>query len=39
MPIYILTITLVVLGLFASVSVLPVLFSEKDFDSLVFLPR
>jgi hypothetical protein len=39
MPIYILTITLIVLGLFASISILPVLFSEKDFDSLVFLPK
>jgi hypothetical protein len=34
---YALTITIIVLGLFISISILPMFFSDKDLDSLVVL--
>ena len=39
MSLYPLVISVVVLGLFIAISLLPVLFSEKDLDSLVLLTR
>jgi hypothetical protein len=39
MSLYPLVIAVVVLGLFISISLLPVLFSDKDLESLVFLPN
>ena len=39
MSLYPLVISVAVLGLFIAISLLPVLFSEKDLDTLVLLPR
>jgi len=39
MSLYALVIAAVVLGLFITISILPVLFTEKDLDSLVLLPK
>jgi len=36
---YVLTITIIVLGLFISISILPMFFTEQDLDSLVLLPK
>jgi hypothetical protein len=36
---YVLTITIIVLGLFFSISILPMFFTEQDLDSLVLLPH
>jgi hypothetical protein len=36
---YVLTITIIVLGLFISISILPMFFTEQDLDSLVLLPQ
>jgi hypothetical protein len=38
-PMYVLTITIIVLGLFISISILPMFFTEQDLDSLVLLPQ
>jgi hypothetical protein len=39
MSLYILVTTIIVLALFISISLLPLLFTEQDFDSLVALPN
>jgi hypothetical protein len=39
MPLYPLVISIVVLGLFISISLLPVLFSDKDLEASMVLPE
>lgn len=39
MSLYPLVISVIVLGLFVAMSVLPMFFSEQDLDSLVILPQ
>ena len=39
MSLYPLVISVIVLGLFIAMSLLPVLFSDKDLETLVFLSR
>jgi len=39
MSLYPLVISVVVLGLFIAISLIPVVFSDKDMESLVILPK
>jgi hypothetical protein len=39
MSLYPLVISVVVLGLFITISLIPVMFSDKDMESLVILPE
>jgi hypothetical protein len=39
MSLYALVIAIIVLGLFFVISVLPVIFTEQDIESLVLLPK
>jgi len=39
MSLYPLVISVVVLGLFIAISLIPVVFSDKDMESLVILPQ
>jgi hypothetical protein len=39
MSLYPLVILVIVLGLFIAISLLPVIFSDKDMESLVILPK
>jgi hypothetical protein len=39
MSLYPLVISVVVLGLFIAISLIPVMFSDKDMESLVILPQ
>lgn len=39
MSLYPLVILVIVLGLFIAISLLPVIFSDKDMESLVVLPK
>jgi hypothetical protein len=39
MSLYALVTAMIVLGVFIAISVLPVLFTDKDFESLVLLPK
>ena len=39
MSLYALVIAIIVLGLFLAISLLPVIFTEQDFESLVLLPK